>query len=85
MKVTTMWRIRADMSDPGYDLHDCVGKPHIGEIIRRIGTCTCGIGHRTLTGIQNSLKSQFPMMISAISSHLSQSSPEVYHYLTSPS
>jgi len=45
-----------------------LGRPRIGVITRRIGTCTCRIGDGKLTRTQNSLKSQFLMMICPTSS-----------------
>jgi len=48
-------------------------RPRIGVITRRIGTRTCRIGDGKLTRTRNSLKSQFLMMVSPISSDLSLS------------
>jgi len=58
-----------------------LGRPCIGVITCRIGTHTCRIGDGQLTPTQNSLKSQFLMMISPVPSHLSLSCTEFYHYL----
>ena len=49
--------------------------PHIGVVTCRIGSSTCHTRHGKLTRTPNSLKSQFLMMISPISSHLSHSLP----------
>ena len=56
-------------------------RPHIGVIARRIGTRTCRIGDGILTRTWNSLKSQFLMMISPISSDLYLSYAQLYHHL----
>jgi len=55
--------------------------PRIRVITRQIGTRTCRIGDGKLTRTWNSLKSQFLMMISHISSDLSLSSAQLYHHL----
>ena len=56
-------------------------RPRIGVITRQIGNRTCRIGDGQLTRIRNSLKSQFLMMISPISSDLSLSCAQLYHHL----
>jgi len=55
--------------------------PWISVLTWRIGRCTCHIGNGKLTCTQNSLKSQFLMLISPISSDLSVSSPQLSHHL----
>jgi len=50
-------------------------------ITRWIGTRTCCMRNGKLTYMQNSLKSQFLKIIGAISSLLSLSHPQIYHYL----
>ena len=62
------WEIRGTTCLIGYRI------PRIGVHTRRIGSRTCRIGDGKLTRTRNSLKSQFLMMISPISSHLSLSS-----------
>jgi len=56
-------------------------RPRIGVITLQIGTRTCCIRDVKLTCLQNSLKSQFLMMISPTSSHLSLSRPQLYYHL----
>jgi len=63
------------MRSQGYDLPDWVEKKLYRCFIRRIGSSTFRIRNGQLTRTQNSLKSQFLMMISRISSHLSRSLP----------
>jgi len=60
-------------------------RPRISVVTRRIGTRTCRIGDGKLTRTQNSLKSQFLMMISPISSDLSLSCAQLYHHLRTQS
>jgi len=48
---------------------------------RRIGSGTCRIRNGQLPRTQNSLQSQFLIMISPISSHPSLSRPQLYHYI----
>jgi len=60
-------------------------RPPIGVITRQIGTRTCHIRDGQLTRTQNSLQSQFLMMISPISSHLFSSRPQLYHHLRTQS
>jgi len=55
------WEIRGTTCVIGFE------RPRIGVITRRIGTRTCRIWDGKLTRTQNSLKSQFLMMISPIS------------------
>jgi len=43
---------------------------HLGVVTGRIGSCTCCIGNGKMTRRQNSLKSQFPMMITHLISSL---------------
>jgi hypothetical protein len=50
-------------------------RPGIGVFTRRIGSINCGISNGKLTRTQNSLKSQFLMMIYPISYNLSLSLP----------
>jgi len=50
-------------------------RPPIGVVTRRIGSSTCRIRNGQLTLTQNSLQSQFLMMISPSSSHLFVSLP----------
>jgi len=56
-------------------------RPSISIITRRIGTHIFRTGDGKLTCTQNSLKSQFLMMISPISSDLSLSCAQLYHHL----
>ena len=58
-----------------------LGRPHIGVITWWIGTRTCCIGDGQLTRTRNSVKSQFLMMISPITSHVPLSRPQLYHQL----
>jgi len=58
-----------------------LGRPRINDMTCQIGTRTCRIGDGKLTVTRKSLKSQFPMMICPISSHLSPSRPQIYHHL----
>jgi len=58
-----------------------LGRPRIGVSSRWIWTHTCCIGDGQLTRTWNSLKSQFLMMISPISSDLSLSCAQLYHHL----
>jgi hypothetical protein len=62
-----------------------LGGPRIGVITIRIGTHTWRIGDGKLTLTHDSLKSQFPIMISPMSSHLSLSRPLLYHHLKTQS
>jgi len=66
-----VWQIRGPTCHIGF------GRPRIGGITRQIGTHTCHIGDGTLTRTQNSLKSQFLVMISPICSHVSLSRPQL--------
>jgi len=78
MKMSTMcriWEIRGTAGLSG------LGRPRISVITRRIGTRTCNIADGKLTDTQRSCKSQFPMMISPVPSHLSLSCPQFYHPL----
>jgi len=61
------------------------GTPRISVNTAQIGTRTCHIGDGKLTCTQNSLKSQFLMMISPISFELSLSCAQLYHHLRSRS
>jgi hypothetical protein len=56
-------------------------RPRIGVITHRIWTRNCRIRDGQLTCTRNSLKSQFLMMISPISSDLSLSCAQLYHHL----
>jgi len=56
-------------------------RPHVGDIVCCIRTCTCHIGDGQLTCTGNSLNSQNPMMNSRISSHLSLACSPLYHRL----
>ena len=56
-------------------------KPRIGVITCRIRTYTCRAWDVKFTRTSNSLKSQFLMMISPISSDLSLSCAQLYHHL----
>ena len=58
-----------------------LGRPRIGVITCRIGTRTCCIRDGKFTCTQNSLQSQFLIMISPISAYLSLSRPQLYHHL----
>jgi len=58
-----------------------LGRPCMGGITCQIGTPTCRIGDGKLTHTRNSVKSQFLMMISPISSHVSPSRPQLYPHL----
>jgi hypothetical protein len=58
-----------------------MGRRRLNVIIHWIRTYTCSIGDGQLTHTRNSLKSQFLMMISPISSRLSLSCPHLYHHL----
>jgi len=71
-----LWEIRSTTCLIGFR------RPRIGVITHRIGTRTCHIGDGQLTRTWNSLKSQFLMMISPISSDLSLSCAQLYHHLT---
>jgi len=62
-----------------------LGGPRISVITRRIRICTCRIGDGTLPSTQNSLKSQFLMIIFPVPSHLSLSSPQFYHHIRTQS
>jgi len=57
-----------------------LGRPRIG-ITWWIGTRSCCIRDGKFTRTQTSLMSQFLMMISPISSHISSSHPQLYHHL----
>jgi len=70
-----MWEIRGTTCLIGFRI------PQIGVLPRRIGSRTCRIGNGKLTRIRNSLRSQFLMMVSPISSHLSLSRSQLYHHL----
>jgi len=59
--------------------------PHIVVITRGIGTRTWCNGDGKLTRTQNSLKSQFLMMISRIPSHLCHACPQLYHHRSTQS
>jgi len=69
------WETRGTTSLIGFK------RPHIGVINCRIGIRTCRLRDGKLTHTQNSLKSQFLMMISPISSDLSLSCAQLYHHL----
>ena len=58
-----------------------LGRTRIGVVTCGIGTRTCRIRDGKLTCTIHSLKSQFLIMISLISSHLSLSRPQLYHHL----
>jgi len=60
-------------------------RPRIGDITRWIATRICPIGDGKLTCSWNSVKSQFLMMISPISSDLSHSCAQLYHHLRTQS
>jgi len=60
-------------------------RPHIGVITHRIGTHTCHISDVKFTPTRNSLKSQFLIMISPISSDVSLSCAQLYHHLRTQS
>jgi hypothetical protein len=62
-----------------------LGIPHINVIPHRIITRTLRIGAVKVTCTQNSLKSQFLIMISLTSSHLFLSRPQLYHHLKAQS
>jgi len=55
-------------------------KPRVSVITCRIWTRTCCIGDGQLTRTRNCVKSQFLMMISPISSDLSNSCAQLYHH-----
>jgi len=81
MRLGMLWRIRADMRNQGYDLPDWVGK----TLYRCIYTADRGSYQLYRGWLIDShtkfSKSQFLMMVSPISSHLSRSRPQVYHHL----
>ena len=81
MKMRTMRRIRADMRNRGYDLPDWVPKTsyRCNYTPDRDSYLLYGDGQLTCT--QDSLKSQFLIMISPAPSHLSLSCPQFYHHL----
>jgi hypothetical protein len=56
-------------------------RPRMSQITRQIRAHTCHIGDGKLTCTQHSLKSQFLIIISPISFHLSIACPPLYHYL----
>jgi len=58
-----------------------LGRPHIGVNMRQLVTPTWCIGDGKLTRTQTSPKSQFLMIISPVSSHLSLSCLQLYHHL----
>jgi len=58
-----------------------LGRPCIGVITCQIRTRTCWINNDQFTCTQHFLKSQFLMMISPCSFHLSRSGPQLYHHL----
>ena len=58
-----------------------LGTPRICVTTCQISTCNCCIADGILTPTQNSLKSQFLMMISPISSYPSLCCPQHYHHL----
>ena len=70
-----IWEIRGTTCFIGFR------RPRICDITLRIGTCTCHFGDGKFTHTRNSLKSQFLMMISPISSDLSLSCAQLYHHL----
>jgi len=77
-----LWEIRSTTCQIGLR-RGFIGfrRPRIGVSSRRIRTCTCRVGDGQLTRTRNSLKSQFLMMISPISSDLSLSCAQLYHHL----
>ena len=75
MKMGMIWRIRADMRSQGTTCLFGSRRPHIVVFTCLIGSSTCRIRNGKLTRTRNSLESQFLMMISPISSHLSLSLP----------
>jgi len=79
--MRTIWRIRADLRNQGYDFLIRFRWPWISVITRRIGTRTGRIVDGNLTRTRNFLMSQFLMMISPISSDLSLSCAQLYHHL----
>jgi hypothetical protein len=68
------------MRNRQYDLPDWVGKTSDQCIYTPDRDFTCHIRDGYLACKQNSLKSQCVMMILPISSHLSLSRPQLYHY-----
>jgi len=58
-----------------------LGRPRISTITHRIGTATCHLRNGVFTCTWHSLQSQFLMIISPISSHVSLSHPQLYHHL----
>jgi len=74
-----IWVIRSTTCPIG------VTRPRFSVNTCRIATRTCWIGLGMLTHTRNSLKSQFLMMISPISSHFSLSCPQLYDHLRTPS
>ena len=81
MKMRTMLRIRADITNQGMTCVIGLGRPRIGVSSRRIGTRNCRIRNGQLTRTRNSRKSQFLMLISPISSDLSLSCAQLYNHL----
>ena len=75
MKMGTIWRIRVDMRSQGTTCLIGFRRPCIGVFTCLIGSSTCRIRNGKLSRTQNSLKSQFLIMISPISIHLSLSLP----------
>ena len=85
MNMRMICRIRVDMRDHGYKFVIGLGRPRIGVITCLIRTRTCPIGDGKLSCTQNSLKSQFLIMICPNSSHLSLSRPQLYHHVNTQS
>jgi hypothetical protein len=59
MKMRTMWRIRADMTNQGMTCQIRLGRFRISVITRWIGTHICPIEDGNLTRTQNSLNPSF--------------------------
>jgi len=75
MKMGVIWRIPADIRSQGTTYLIGFKRHHISVITHRMRSSTCCIRNGILTRTQNSLKSQFLMMMSPISSHLSLTLP----------
>jgi len=70
----SIWDIRSTTCLIGFR------RPRIGVVTCRIGTRTCHIGDGKLTCTRHSLKSQFSMLMSPISSDLSLCRSQLYQY-----
>ena len=74
-----------DMRNQGYDMPDWIGKTSYWYNYTPDWDSYLLYRGGKLTGTQDSLKSQFLMMISTVLSHLSLSRPRLYHRLSTPS